>query len=99
MPFADTEPLRRELERALPERPFEVEFWDGSVVSATDGHGLRFRARSPVAVADMLRAPGQLGLGRAYVRGELEPSDLDAALHVVRTWRPPAMDRAARARL
>ncbi len=47
----------------------------------------------------MLRAPGQLGLGRAYVAGALEPDDLDAALALLDEWKPPALDGAARARL
>jgi cyclopropane-fatty-acyl-phospholipid synthase len=47
----------------------------------------------------MLRAPGQLGLGRAYVAGELEVDDLDAGLRLLDSWRPSAPDLAARARL
>ncbi|MCW3064010.1 MAG: class SAM-dependent methyltransferase, partial [Solirubrobacterales bacterium] len=61
-----THPLRRELERALPERPFAVELWDGTSVPATNGGGgPTFRVRSPRALAHLLRAPGELGLGRA----------------------------------
>jgi cyclopropane-fatty-acyl-phospholipid synthase len=47
----------------------------------------------------MLRAPGQLGLGRAYVAGELEVSDLDALADVADTWRPPVLSARSRARL
>ena len=39
-----------------------------------------FSARSPRAVAHALLAPGQLGLSRAYVSGELEVDDIDAVL-------------------
>ena len=70
-----TEPLRAELAAALPERPFELRFWDGSRLPSTrpDGDGGPvFEARSPRAVAHALRAPGQLGLSRAYVSGELD---------------------------
>ncbi len=99
MSLARTAALRRELERALPERPFSVEFWDGSRVEATNGAGPRFRLRSPRAIAHALRAPGQLGLGRAYVSGELEVDDLDALIGLLDGWRPPALDARARARL
>ena len=47
----------------------------------------------------MLRAPGQLGLGRAYVSGELEVDNVDAALDVLDSWQPPSLDRGVRARL
>ena len=36
MPFANTEPLRRELATALPKRGFTVRFWDGTELPATD---------------------------------------------------------------
>jgi cyclopropane-fatty-acyl-phospholipid synthase len=99
VPLALTSPLRRELVRAMPARPFEVAFWDGTLVSATEPGAPRFTVRSPRAVARVLGAPGQLGLGRAYVSGDLEVSDLDAVMRVVGTWSPPALDRAARVRL
>jgi cyclopropane-fatty-acyl-phospholipid synthase len=99
MPFAKTEPLRREIEKTFPERPFTIEFWDGTRVPSTNEDGPTFSVRSPKAIANLLRAPGQLGIGRAYVRGELEASDLDAAMGVVANWRPPSIDRKTQARL
>src|SRR5437588_9029995 len=36
----------------------------------------------------MLRAPGELGLGRAYASGMVEVDDLDGALAVVDGWKP-----------
>lgn len=102
MAFARTEPLRDELRRAFPDRPFAVAFWDGTVLPAGSGDGdaPTFTVRSPRAVAHLLRAPGQLGLGRAYVAGELEPEDLDDALKVVLNgWEPPPLDARTRARL
>ncbi|MGH2394308.1 MAG: hypothetical protein ACRDGH_12595, partial [Candidatus Limnocylindria bacterium] len=89
MPFARTEPLRHQIERTFPDRPFTIEFWDGSRVPATSGDGPVFRVLSPKAIAHLLRAPGQLGIGRAYVGGYLEPDDLDAAMGLVNHWRPP----------
>ncbi len=84
MAFANTAPLRREIEARLPERPFTVEFWDGTRLPATDGDGgPTFSVRSPRAAAHALRAPGQLGLGRAYVSGELEVDDIDAVIELL----------------
>ena len=97
--FARTAPLRRELEAALPGRPFSISFWDGTGLASTTGDGPTFRVRSPAALAHVLRAPGQLGIGRAYVSGQLEVDDLDAVIEVLDGWRPPKLDRAARARL
>jgi cyclopropane-fatty-acyl-phospholipid synthase len=92
-------PLRTELERALPARPFSISFWDGSVLASTNGGGPTFLVRSPDAAAHALRAPGQLGLGRAYVSGALDVDDLDAALELLDTWSPPPLDRGTIARV
>jgi cyclopropane-fatty-acyl-phospholipid synthase len=95
-----TEPLRRELEANLPERPFRVTFWDGSELPSTDSNGApTLHVRSPRALAHALRAPGQLGLGRAYATGEIEPDDLDAMLLVLRRYQPPPIDRAGQLKL
>jgi cyclopropane-fatty-acyl-phospholipid synthase len=99
MAFARTGPLLREIERSIPSRPFSVEFWDGSELPSTNGDGPGFRVRSPQAVAHALRAPGQLGLGRAYATGLLEIDDLDAAIELLANWAPPRLDGPARARL
>ncbi len=99
MPLARTAPLRRQLVRALPQRPFAVEFWDGTRVDPTDGGGPTFRVRSPRAVAHALRAPGQLGIGRAYVSGELEVDDIDLVMELLEDWRPPAIATETRLRL
>jgi cyclopropane-fatty-acyl-phospholipid synthase len=99
MSFASTASLRREIQRLFPDRPFAIEFWDGSAVPATGAAGPTLTVRSSRGVAHMLRAPGQLGLSRAYVAGELEVSDLDALADVVDTWHPPALSAASRARL
>jgi cyclopropane-fatty-acyl-phospholipid synthase len=51
--------------------PVRFEFWDGSGLGPTDGPGTLV-IRSPNAISRMLWAPGELGIGRAYVTGELE---------------------------
>jgi cyclopropane-fatty-acyl-phospholipid synthase len=94
MPFANPAPLRREIEARLPERPFTVEFWDGTTVPSTTGEGPTFSVRSPRAAAHALLAPGQLGLGRAYVSGELEVDDMDAVIALLDSWQPPQLDGA-----
>jgi cyclopropane-fatty-acyl-phospholipid synthase len=94
MPFANTAPLRREIETRLPERPFTIEFWDGSRVPSTSEGGPVFSVRSPRAIAHALRAPGQLGLGRAYVSGELEVDDIDKVIRVLDGWQAPSLDGA-----
>jgi cyclopropane-fatty-acyl-phospholipid synthase len=94
-----TEPLRRELAATLPDRPFTLTFWDGTELPATNGGGPALHVRSPAALAHALRRPGQLGLGRAYVSGDIEVDDLDEAMAVVLKYDPPPIDRAAQLRL
>jgi cyclopropane-fatty-acyl-phospholipid synthase len=103
MPFAKTDALRHELAGALPERAFTVRFWDGTELPATRGNGNgggpTFTVRSPKAVAHIVRAPGELGLGRAYVAGDLEVDDLDSVIDLIDDFDEPHIDRVRRARL
>src|SRR3954465_42686 len=94
-----TEPLVKQIERAFPERPFTIELWDGSKVLSTNGGGPTFKARSQDALAYAVAAPGQLGLGRAYVAGEIEIDDIDGVIGVLNDWKPPPVGAAAKARL
>jgi cyclopropane-fatty-acyl-phospholipid synthase len=87
--LADPKPLRRELEAALPTRPFSLRFWDGGVLAATTSGAPTLTVRSPKALAHLLRAPGELGLGRAYASGLIEADDLDAAIRVLDGFEPP----------
>jgi cyclopropane-fatty-acyl-phospholipid synthase len=97
--MARTELLLRELDAALPDRPFRLELWDGSALPPTNGGGPTFRARSAQAVGHAVLAPGQLGLGRAYVSGALEVDDLDAVLALLDSWQPPPLGVREKARL
>ena len=97
--LSTTKPFREELARAIPSRPFSVELWDGTSVPSTNGGGPTFEVRSPDAFSHALRAPGQLGLGRAYVSGALGVDDLDEVLELLDGWEPPPLDRRAQARL
>jgi cyclopropane-fatty-acyl-phospholipid synthase len=96
-----TDPLVKEIERAFPERPFTIELWDGSKVPSTsaNGGGPTFRARSKDALAYAVASPGQLGLGRAYVAGEIEIDDIDGVIGVLNEWKPPPVGAATKARL
>ena len=58
-----------------------------------------FEVRSPDALAHVLRAPGQLGLGRAYVSGALDVDDVDAVLELLDSWQPPPIAGRERVRL
>jgi len=97
--FHPTSPLCRELARVLPERPFSIEFWDGGRVPATQPDAPTFFVRRASAIAHALRAPGPLGLGRAYVEGSLETDDIDGAFLVVDDWEPPPIAPPDKARL
>jgi cyclopropane-fatty-acyl-phospholipid synthase len=97
--FSSTRALRQELESALPHRPFAVRFWDGTGVRATEADAPTFTIHSPRALAHALRAPGELGLGRAYVQGLIDVDDIDAALLIVDTFEPPRLSVAQMARL
>jgi cyclopropane-fatty-acyl-phospholipid synthase len=99
LPFSHTAPLRREIAAALPERPFAIRFWDGTVVEATRPDAPTFSFVSPEALAHVIRAPGELGLGRAYVLGLIETDDIEKSLRVVDTFEPPRLSPKQMARL
>jgi cyclopropane-fatty-acyl-phospholipid synthase len=94
--LSHTAPLRRALTTALPRRPFGLRFWDGTEVPATEPGSPTLTLTTPRALAHVLRAPGELGLGRAYVAGMIEVDDLEAALLMVDTFEPPRLSVAQR---
>ena len=67
---------KRIADGALLELPLGVRFWDGSELASQDG-APSVVLRDPGAVAHLLRAPGQLGLARAWVDGSLDVADHD----------------------
>ena len=99
MAFSNLDPLRRELATALPQRPFAIRFWDGSTVPATQDGGPTFEIKSPQALAHVVRAPGELGLGRAYVLGLIDVDAIEAALKIVDTFEAPSLSPGQMARL
>jgi cyclopropane-fatty-acyl-phospholipid synthase len=98
VPGSSTDRLRRSIQRALHDRPFTIKLWDGSSVPSTR-RGPTLTFRSPRAIGHVLRAPGELGLGRAYVCGEIEVDDLDGAIALLGRWRPPPLSLPHRIRL
>ena len=68
--------------------PVRFEFWDGSAIGPTDGIGT-LRIRSADAVRRILWAPGELGVARAYVSGDLTiEGDLYALLRTLHDASP-----------
>jgi cyclopropane-fatty-acyl-phospholipid synthase len=87
------------LEAAFPDRPFALRFWDGTGVEATEPGSPTFELHSPQALAHVLRAPGELGIGRAYAAGLVDVDDLDRGLRLVDTFEPPSLTPRLQARL
>jgi cyclopropane-fatty-acyl-phospholipid synthase len=97
--LSQTAPLREAVAGALPRRPFGLRFWDGTEVAATEPDSPTLTFKTPRALAHVVRAPSELGLGRAYVAGMIEVDDLEAALLMVDTFEPPPLSLGQRARL
>jgi cyclopropane-fatty-acyl-phospholipid synthase len=57
--------------------PIRFEFWDGSSLNPPNGTVATLRFNSPDAIRRLLWMPNELGLGRAYVSGDI---DLDGDL-------------------
>jgi cyclopropane-fatty-acyl-phospholipid synthase len=77
--------VARALEAVLgPDLPIAVRAYDGSRLGPADAPATLL-VRSPVVFRRLITAPGELGLGRAYVAGELDvEGDLYAALAALR---------------
>jgi len=54
-----------------------LDAYDGSVAGPVDAE-VRIRVKTPLALSHLISAPGQLGLARAYISGEM---DIDAPSH------------------
>jgi cyclopropane-fatty-acyl-phospholipid synthase len=64
------------------ELPFRIRFWDGSVIGPANAPAT-IVVRTPRALRRVATAPGELGLGRAYVSGEIDlEGDLQSVLTI-----------------
>jgi cyclopropane-fatty-acyl-phospholipid synthase len=71
-----------------PDLPIQVRAFDGSRLGPDDAPAVLW-IRSPMVFRRMITAPGELGLGRAYVGGELDvEGDIYAALSALRDRLP-----------
>ena len=74
------------LKALVGDMPVRVAFWDGTQFGQGE-HTLA--VRSPEAIKRLLWAPGELGLGRAYVCGEIDfDGDVVELLHALRPAGP-----------
>ncbi len=84
-------PLAARFEGRLPGGlPFAVRFWDGSELRPEEGRGSgdTVVVRDSRALSYIAGAPNQLGLGRAWVAGDLEvEGDLERALRAGERFR------------
>lgn len=81
------------------ELPVEFTAYDGSH-SGVPGSDVRLEVRSPRAVSMFLSSPGELGLARAYVAGELDVvGDMYAALSRLETFNMDHLSLRTKARL
>lgn len=79
------------------ELPVSVRFWDGSTTGASSS-STAIVVRSPAALRRLLWSPNELGLGRAYVSGEIDiEGDVFEALAVGdEAGRRPSLDLGLR---
>src|SRR4051812_48938532 len=81
------ERLRPLVDRILGSNPpVAIRMWDGSTLGPPeDGADAVLMVRSPAALRRLVFAPNELGLGRAFVAGELDlEGDVFAALDLLR---------------
>jgi cyclopropane-fatty-acyl-phospholipid synthase len=84
----------------LARPPVTVRFWDGSRLDGDRAAGATVVIRDPAALVHMLRAPGQLGLARAWVDGCLDvEGDLEAVLRSRSAFAGINLTAADRARI
>ena len=83
----------------LPERPFTIEFWDGTKLPVhqrrrPDLHVRSLARRSPTRCG----ARASSASAAPTSRGEIEVDDIDAVIGCSTSWQPPPLDGADKAR-
>jgi cyclopropane-fatty-acyl-phospholipid synthase len=92
--------LRRLADGRFARLPVAVRFWDGSVLSGRRRSGDPVVCADRRAVAHLLRAPGQIGLARAFVDGSLRvEADLEEVLAARGAFQGIRLSISDRARL
>jgi len=86
VPGGDRVPLADAVAAVLPQGP-RVEAYDGSSAGPDDADVV-VRLQSPKALSHLLSAPGELGMARAYVSGEMDVDALRnrALAHMPEYW-------------
>ena len=75
--------------------PVRVQFWDGTTLGPAEGNTLRVQSRD--AVRRLLWAPGELGLARAFVMGDLDfEGDIFELLAMLGAASPPRVRGTSR---
>ncbi len=84
----------------LARPPLTVRFWDGTELRGDSSETGTVVLRDPAALIHMLRAPGQLGLARAWVDGSLDvEGDLEAVLRTRTAFAAVNLSPTDRARI
>jgi cyclopropane-fatty-acyl-phospholipid synthase len=98
---ADRVDRLKSLSGALDQLPVTVRFWDDSTfVARGDPDAPVVRIRDERAIAHLVRAPNQLGLGRAWVSGALDvDGDLERVLDLRHRVHDLSLGPLGRARL
>ena len=97
----DVARLLTRLAARLPDGlPFAIRLWDGSALrpdQRPDDGEITVVVHSPRVLAQLVRQPNQLGLGRAWVNGELDvEGDLERALDLAESFRGRRLGRGDR---
>jgi cyclopropane-fatty-acyl-phospholipid synthase len=77
------------IEAMIGNVPVELKFWDGTSIGPPDGPGT-IVVKSPDALRRIIWAPGELGVGRAFVAGDLDVEGDVFAL--ISTLRPAGVE-------
>ena len=87
------EPFRRDLEAALPDRPFAVRFWDGTLAAPTNGAGPTSRRARPPRSRTCCAPPASSGWDARTCPASSRWTTSTRARGAER-WQPPPIDRA-----
>ena len=93
---SDSAALRTQIERAFPDRRSRSSSGTARAFRRR-ATGRRSRSARRGRSATFCARPGELGLGRAYVCGEIDVDDLDGVIALLGRWHAPPLGLAAAA--